>query len=582
MANQQSTNEGVVRLDFSGGVNNLFAANRIKDNELADASNVWYDTNAIRSRGAAIFHPITTANFPFLASSNTYTFASYTPKPPCFSFVASAALGNYLFTTVENGQLPVYMSDPVTPTVAFMGYSPVGSTVTTTGANTTLTGTGTSWSTSNIAVGDWVFIAGDANVFTVSAINSTTNLTLNGTPAAHTNVQCIIVPLLDNVITNYIEPFNGSNYVTAGPNRALFSWDPNKITSYPSAPQCYVLKAFQNYLFGANTNANPSRVFWSALLDGTTWPASNFIDVNPSDGQQIVGLFNDGAGALLVIKNRSIYKLIGQTFDPTNPTYQLVKMFTPPDCVFDSATSWQYWNGQYVLWGGNGLYSYTGANYITKLDISDRLLGTWNTTTWTPATFLLTPTNRAWSGVTFNGKYWLSSGLFSGGAGSQVIVERNNTFWLENLSQSQASTGYVNFFTVYQAGSSLYNNLWAAYSANGASGLVLLDQGFSNESINSSFTTKIFEFPSQQRFGTVYLHFKRQATGSITFGYKIDGGTTTNVTVSMTTGTGNITISPPIVIGQVGTSIQFIVSHNSSAEDFEVYQIELETTSLRT
>ena len=51
--------------------------------------------------------------------------------------------------------------------------------------------------------------------------------------------------------------------------------------------------------------------------------------------------------------------------------------------------------------------------------------------------------------------------------------------------------------------------------------------------------------------------------------------------MDMTTGTGNRVKSPPIMIGRVGQAIQFVISHNASTEDFEVYAIEFERQDLR-
>lgn len=64
-----------------------------------------------------------------------------------------------------------------------------------------------------------------------------------------------------------------------------------------------------NYLFMANTAANPSRVQWSAIQDPTTWPAANFVDVGIEDvatqanGIQAVFPFGED---LLIFKTNSI------------------------------------------------------------------------------------------------------------------------------------------------------------------------------------------------------------------------------------------------------------------------------------
>ena len=76
---------------------------------------------------------------------------------------------------------------------------------------------------------------------------------------------------------------------------------------------------FHNYLFVANTSANPSRLEWSSLGDPITFSGTDYFDVNPNDGDEITGLaiIND---ELFVFKKNTIWSITGwsgSTFSAT-------------------------------------------------------------------------------------------------------------------------------------------------------------------------------------------------------------------------------------------------------------------------
>jgi len=75
-------------------------------------------------------------------------------------------------------------------------------------------------------------------------------------------------------------------------------------------PHIQFLQAHKNYMFGANTSANPSRLYFSDVLDLETWPALNYIDIAPDDGDWITGLLTTG-DYLIITKQRSVWYLLG-------------------------------------------------------------------------------------------------------------------------------------------------------------------------------------------------------------------------------------------------------------------------------
>lgn len=67
---------------------------------------------------------------------------------------------------------------------------------------------------------------------------------------------------------------------------------------------------FHNYLFVAKTTAYPNRLYWSNLGDPTTFSGSNYIDVNPGDSDQIMGL-GQLQDELLIFKQNTIWSITG-------------------------------------------------------------------------------------------------------------------------------------------------------------------------------------------------------------------------------------------------------------------------------
>ncbi len=88
------------------------------------------------------------------------------------------------------------------------------------------------------------------------------------------------------------------------------SYDGNTVTDVTAAPRVFLMTVFRNRLFGAKAGSNKSRLYFSDLLNVTSWPATNFIDVNPSDGDEIMCLIAN-ASAFLILKQHQSYYLSG-------------------------------------------------------------------------------------------------------------------------------------------------------------------------------------------------------------------------------------------------------------------------------
>jgi hypothetical protein len=72
------------------------------------------------------------------------------------------------------------------------------------------------------------------------------------------------------------------------------------------------VKQFSNYLFLGNVTVSgityPSRIYWSAIKDTSSWDAANFIEIAKDDGQEITGM-KVLADRLVIYKRRAIYNV---------------------------------------------------------------------------------------------------------------------------------------------------------------------------------------------------------------------------------------------------------------------------------
>src|SRR5258708_15381943 len=115
-----------------------------------------------------------------------------------------------------------------------------------------------------------------------------------------------------NITNSKVMDFEVANNVLYGVNGVEeVDWDGTTYTKNRFGfPLGKYLKWFHNYLFVANTSSNPNRLFWSNLGDPTTFAGANFVDINPGDSDQILGLalIQD---ELLVFKRNTIWSITG-------------------------------------------------------------------------------------------------------------------------------------------------------------------------------------------------------------------------------------------------------------------------------
>ena len=549
--------------DFSLGLNTLTAPNRLNQKASPTHSNIWNDGSAIAKR---------------LGQSRTSTtnevwgraWSGYMLHTSVFSGTEKLLI--YAAAGITNNFL-LYTSDSA---LVYRMFVSTAGTVSTAVASATVTGVGTAFLTT--ARAGAIFSVGNT-VGIVSTITNDTTLVLTANfGALNSGASYNITP---GWAASRRVSFTDQNSKTwiCSQGYAGGYFDGAYFVYVDAFPQAYYSLTYKNYTFVANTSANPSRLSWSALKDPTSWPASNFVDVNPNDGFPIVGLAFDGQ-SIVIFKTNSAWKLTGDIFDPANPTYTLTQIFTPNDFSINSPKSFQlYGPGGYIMLGKKGFYAYDGGGAISKILDFDRIrqeFANIGSFAWGNV-----PTVTAEpSAIIVDGNYWLQvsnalSTIDSSHKEFTYVLDKSGTVW----KWSQVAASIISDFA-YRSGVLYGTNSWAG----GTPGLMQLNTASTDgltSAINGSFTTKVFEFSSQQRFGIVYVYFKKQSAGNLTFEFSIDEGSFVSNTIDMTAGTGTRVKSAPIVVGQIGRSIQFRASNNTAAQTFELYAIELHRQELR-
>lgn len=95
-----------------------------------------------------------------------------------------------------------------------------------------------------------------------------------------------------------------------------------------SPPTVKFVIVHKNRMFGAGSSSNRSRVYFSDLADAESWPALNFLDVGKGDGDVITGMIVY-LDAVVIFKNNSIWFLQGDA--PSN--YVLRRITNEAGCV---------------------------------------------------------------------------------------------------------------------------------------------------------------------------------------------------------------------------------------------------------
>lgn len=91
---------------------------------------------------------------------------------------------------------------------------------------------------------------------------------------------------------------------------SCYKYDGSTASSVAATPITKYAKWFHNYMFCAGNSTTPDRLYFSNVNDPETWGGSDYIDVNPNDGDTITALTIIG-DELVVSKRNRLWALTG-------------------------------------------------------------------------------------------------------------------------------------------------------------------------------------------------------------------------------------------------------------------------------
>lgn len=161
------------------------------------------------------------------------------------------------------------------------------------------------------------------------------------------------------------------------------SWDPIAgFTTVSSMPKGSAMAVFKERLWiaaGVRETTNDSRLYFSAIGDGTTWNPADFIDVSKGDGQHLIDIYSLSTN-LFLFKEDSTYVLQYDSSPNKGVVSSISKVIGVDgiDCVA------QYENILYVMYQG---FLYELINYMynktnIRVSLTKNVAGTFFQNEW--------------------------------------------------------------------------------------------------------------------------------------------------------------------------------------------------------
>lgn len=558
--------------DFTGGRNSVDAINQLRNNETPDDRNVYVENRAlIQRRGLTA----TSATIDGIANNNIVQF-----------FESQLASGSLLRMMMVSYRTAI----PAPPNITAMAYSDDGSTFSwvgyavgtcgTTGTSATIDFAGGTLMTQHAAVGDFFLKSGGTALNKITAINSDTQIVVTSTETITAGTSYKIIHQLG--ITTVIGPaaFDVSSaqnvfWGSGGGGRA-FRYDGTNVRVVSgsgsegySMPTALKLLAHKNYLFSImhETNGVHLAIQWSAIKDPTSWPAANFQTITTAQ-DPIRGFVIYGDSIVIFTRSR-MFRLLGDTFDPSNPTYVVERITTPPNVYFAWARTAVLHQGVLKFLTSDGWYSYDGGSYVSK--ISQPLQA--DTDGFLPAVFTQeTVSTGAFAYVWKEDMYCLVS--LPSSVQALFVQDKRGKWWKwtyivgSNVALSDMRTAQFGASTaaVLLLGSATQGKLYTADTGN--------QDVASGTAIQGYWTSKEFVFPADVEFTHALVTMKKQSAGNLTLSFSIDRRTFVDKTLDMTAGAGTV-IRKMVQIARVGKAIRLKVANSTINQTFEIYSIEL-------
>lgn len=564
---------------FAGGRNTDDDPLVIGSDQCVNGSmNVW------APRGALTKTPGTTLFATFTASADT------TIRPRFLAYEPSVTTAYNLYYRMSNlassggsdfgdATFP-FASLNATESLTPIGYST--GTISISGATlNSATGSGTSWLT-HVVSGDRFRVDATADKwYPVASVEDDTHLTLDGVvPAAVATGSAYLIQL--KFLTNR-DPahavLNGQMMMsTTGDTMQQFNG--SGFLRLSAGPKAAFLAIYKNYMFAARTSTAESRLYWSAIKDPTSWPTNNFIDIDKDKGK-ISGLFAFG-NDLIVFKTFGMYRVLGEVFDPSNPTYSVTPIAVPADFIFNGHKTCAVWKGQLVFCAQGNLYAYSpGGDRITLLskkfaiDIKRK---------WGDPNDYYDENARLYA-VSLRDHYFLKP-LNTDGVNCGILTD-TGAWWLADNDFDTANDEFQNspmvVFPNTGTDDAIATRLLVpsedrAYIA--AWDLFPVGQSYEDQYVGPlvSSTTRPIQAVWISRefnigfgtFKTLTAYIAKQSAGTISIDWRVDQGSYVTNSVDMTVGRGNL-IRVVLRINQTGSTIQFKISQSTVDQTFKLF-----------
>lgn len=552
--------------DFSGGKNTLDHQLLILNNQCASATkNVWAPDGALQKTPGFVEYKNSTATG---TTIHALKFDILSNTRYLFGIIGSGS--GVQFWNIGPGD-----TDAPSP----LGY--VTGTVSISGASLiSATGSGTSWNT-QVTAGDYFRINATADKWIgVESVEDATHLTLTAalSTAIATGSSYTILKKLTPQDSWGMASLNGSFYVSNGTELVL-RYDTTGTTSIAAFPKAFFLATHRNYMFAARTPTAESRLYWSAIKDPTSWPSNNFIDVDKDRGK-ITGIISYG-NELVILKTYGVYKLIGETFDPSNPVYSVNTLVVPNEFLCNSGFFPIVHKNMLYLFALDGLYIYLhGTDTIQKYPyhFSNELVSGTDFGDPTSATA------KAQFIKSASIQDFLMFGWERGGTEKSVgILDKNGSYWLITSTDAAGGT-FLNNFTIARTNVGVLKFLASSDDSQARIFEIdVLPPTYSKSAVNtdtgatigidSNWTSKEFTI-GYGTFKELVIYLEKQSAGNLSVDWSIDQASFVTNSVDMTTGRGN-TIRKVLNINQTGSTIQLRLTNSVAAQTFKVFGIEI-------
>ena len=546
--------------DFSGGRNTLDALPLIKRNQHSAGENVWAENRALIKRRS-----ITTAAIA-INSRDVWP----------VQLKATRLAGSSLTRLAIIGAL----QDPITEKVlcwtdngtsfAFAGYT--DGTVAVSG--TAVTGSGTLFLT-HAKVGDAFIVDSIGTVASITAIASDIAMTIDTSMTAAAGSAYRVIPAL-GVSTITLMELNGmllfdvsgaQNLIVAGDGRGMYRWNGTSMYRLATTiPEFQHMLAYKGYAFGF-VRLNATALRWSALRDITSWPTANSQTITTiADPLRAMALYGD---SIILFTTKRMFRLTGDTFDPSNPTYVLEEIAVPPNFLFTFSRTVVEHKGLLKFLTLDGWYAYAGGGQIEKIsqiiqtDVNSFLRRGQQYELARYAAHARVVNDRLWcflselTGVDINAAY---------------VQDEYGAWWRWAFSAGRESVSDLEYVQYSTTGSFVLQGANAGDIGN-LNGAVLLSLDASGGS-DATWTSGEVVFDNDVEFTHAIITMAKQTAGNLTFGFSVDRRTFVTSSLSMTAGAGTV-IRKHARIARVGKAIRVQVANSVAAEPFEIYSIEV-------